>query len=330
MDSFVPAGFLAGPHLQTLTVAMPRGVPPRTYLRAGKPFTHPLHDTAGSSLTGVVHWSAARSAPLVILVHGLGGSVDSLYVQQAGYALWQRGYHVLALNQRGAGNSANVAPYLYHAGLTDDLDAVTRAFTTAPGVDGVSLVGFSIGGNVVLNLAARWADAAPARVKAVVSLAAPVDLAAASRNLERWQSAFYRHHVLRGLIAGAARFRLAHPARARFSLRRLLPLTSLRSYDELVVVPEYGFDDADDYYAKASAGPHLGAIQVPTLLLHAKDDPMVPGAGIEAALQRASSAIDVHVTARGGHLGWAEGLGQGELAQRWSTRMLLSFLEAKA
>lgn len=327
MDPFAPAGFLAGPHVQTLTVAMPRGLPSRAYLKAGKPFVHAVPD---GQLTGVIRWSAARSAPLAILVHGLGGNVDALYVQQAGFALWQQAYHVLAMNLRGAGSSATVAPYPYHAGLTSDLDSVVRAFVGSPGVDSVALVGFSIGGNVVLKLAGVWADAPPRGVSAVVSLAAPIDLAAASRNLERWQGAFYRHHVLRGLVAGATRFRLARPERARFSLRQLLPLTSLRAYDGLVIVPEYGFADVDDYYAKASAGPTLAHVTVPTLLLHAIDDPMVPGADVEKALHAASNAIDVRFTARGGHLGWTEGLGGAELANRWSTRTLLQFLAERS
>lgn len=327
MTSFEPASWLSGPHLQTLSVAMPRGLPPRAFLRAGRPFLHPVE---GGSVTGVVHWSAAAKAPLAVLVHGLGGSASSFYVEQTAYALWQRGYHVLRFNLRGAGSSVTVAPYPFHAGLTADLDTVVRAFGSAPGVACVVVVGFSIGGNVVLKLAGEWGAAPPEHVRAVVSLAAPVDLAASSRNLERWQGAFYRHHVLRGLVTQAVRFRLARPEHAKYTIRQVLPLTSLRAYDRIVIVPEYGFDGVDDYYAKASAGPHLAAVTVPTLLLHAADDPMVPGPAMRAALREASAAIDVRFTERGGHLGWAEGLGTPELANRWSTRTLLQYLEARS
>ena len=333
MESFDPVGWLAGPHAQTLSVAMPRGLPPRAFRKAARPFTHAVHDERGDegTLTGVMRWNATASrAPLAILVHGLGGSSESLYVLQAAHALWERGYHVLCLNLRGAGSSASVAPYPFHAGLTSDLDSVVRAFAGSPGIESISLLGFSIGGNVVLKLAAAWGSDVPTAVRGVVSLAAPIDLAAASRNLERWQGAFYRHHVLRGLVAAATRFRLARPERAKYTLRELLPLTSLRAYDRLVIVPKYGFDDVDDYYTKASAGPELGRVTVPTLLLHADDDPMVPGPDVRTALAGASAAIDVRFTARGGHLGWAEGLRGPDLAQRWSTRTLLPWLEARA
>lgn len=328
MDSFNPAGWFRGPHLQTLSVAMPRGLAPRSFAKGAKAFQLAIEDGA---LTGIVHWSRSdRPAPLAILVHGLGGSAASLYVQQAAYALWQRGHHVLCLNLRGAGSSAPIAPYPFHAGLVSDLDAVVRAFAGSPGIDGIALLGFSIGGNVVLKLAGEWAGAPPSAVRAVVSLAAPIDLAAASRNLERWQGAFYRHHVLRGLVAAATRFRLARPERALYTLRELLPLTSLRAYDRLVIVRKYGFDDVDDYYAKASAGPGLGAVTVPTLLLHAEDDPMVPGPDVQRALAGASPMLDVRITAHGGHLGWAEGLAGSHLAERWSTRTVLQFLEARS
>jgi uncharacterized protein len=327
MTTFEPTGWFSGPHLQTLSVAVPRGIPPKAFRQAGKPFSHDVPD---GTLTGIVYWNATeKRAPLAILVHGLGGSASSIYVQQAGYALWEAGYHVLCMNLRGAGSSAPVAPYLFHAGLTSDLDSVVRAFTTSPGIDGIALVGFSIGGNVVLKVASAWGDAPPPSVRAVVSLAAPVDLAAASRNLERWQGAFYRHHVLRGLVASAVRFRLARPERAPYTLREILPLTSLREYDRRVIVREYGFDGVDDYYAKASAGPTLGQVTVPTLLLHASDDPMVPGPAMRQALSCASSAIDVRFTDRGGHLGWAEGLAGADLKSRWSTRTLLAYLQQR-
>ncbi len=325
MTSFEPARWLSGPHLQTLSVALPRGIPPRSFRATGKPFTH---EVADGTLTGLVYWNAAEQrAPLAILVHGLGGSARSIYVQQAACAMSQRGYHVLCLNLRGAGSSAPVAPYPFHAGLVSDLDSVVRAFSSSPGIDGIALVGFSIGGNVVLKCAAAWEGAPPQALRAVVSLAAPVDLAASSRNLERWQGAFYRHHCLRGLVASAVRFRLARPERALYTLRDVLPLTSLRAYDRLVIVPKYGFADVDDYYAQASAGPTLGQITVPTLLLHASDDPMVPGAAMRAALAGASQSVDVRFTERGGHLGWAEGAGHGDLGLRWSTRTLLRFLD---
>ena len=327
MSSFEPTGFFAGPHLQTISAVLPRGLPPHDFVRAGKPFVHPV---PGGAVTGTMHWNAAAHAPLVILVHGLGGSADSGYLLQNAHALWQRGAHVLRFNLAGAGSSAAVAPYLFHAGLTTQLDAVVRAFAATPSIEHVSIVGFSLGGNVVLSLAAEWADAPPANVRAVASLAAPLDLAASSRHLERWQSAVYRHHVLRALVAQASRFRRAQPDRADYKLRELWPLTSLRAYDRLVVVPHYGFAGVDDYYAKASAGPRLGQITVPTLLLHATDDPMVPGADIRAALTGASSAIEARFTDRGGHLGWAEGLGAPALANRWSTRTLVSWLQERA
>ncbi len=332
MTSFEPTGWFSGPHLQTLSVAMPRGLPPRAFRKSSKPFVHAVGEAPGhdGQLTGVMVWQPeVERAPLAILVHGLGGSAGSLYVQQGAYALAQSGYHVLCLNLRGAGSSAAVAPYPYHAGLTSDLDSVVRAFASSPGIDGIAVVGYSMGGNVALKAAGAWADNPPKELRAVVSLAAPIDLAAAAQNLEHWRGAFYRHHVLRGLVATAVRFRLARPERAPYSIPQVLPLTSLRKYDELVIVPKYGFDSADDYYAKASASTTLGQITVPTLLLHASDDPMVPGPAMRAALHGASNAVDVRFTERGGHLGWADGLGGTDLANRWSTRTLLAYLESK-
>ena len=337
MLGFQPQRWLRGPHAQTLSVTLPIGAPPRSFRRLAKPFVCAVegggwpHDPGPGSVTGTLYWQTGEGrAPLAVLVHGLGGSDESLYVVQTARALHARGYHVLALNQRGAGSSAAIAPYLYHAGLTGDVDHVVRAFAQAPGVDGVVVVGFSIGGNVALRLAGEWADAPPPGVRAVISMAAPVDLQAAARNLERWQCAMYRAHVLRGLIAQAVKYRRAHPARAPYSARKVVLCTQIREYDEQVIVPRYGFESVDDYYARASAGPLLGAIGVPTLALHATDDPMVPGAGVERALAGASAKVEVQITAHGGHLGWAEDWTGEGLAERWSTRVMLEFLERVA
>jgi uncharacterized protein len=293
-----------GPHMQTLTCAVPY-VPAATAaakLRVG-------HRWFAAS-TGEVHartvYNGDAPRPTAVLVHGVGGSDASLYVRRAETAFLDAGYHVVSFNQRGAGDGASRAASLYHVGLTDDLDRVVRALAREPIHARIGVVGFSGGGNVALRLAAEWRANAPKAALGCVGISAPLDLARAAHNIERRDRAAYRLHVLRGLLRGARNFLLRQKSRATYTWSDLLRIRTLRDFDAIVTVPMHGFDGVDDYYERAGAGPMLKHIVLPSLAIHAVDDPMVPGATVETCLQSASPALESMLIDGGGHLGFIE------------------------
>jgi predicted alpha/beta-fold hydrolase len=309
--------------VQTLGAAMPLWSSPRRFAVASRTRLRvPLPD--GGSLLGDAWWAAgAAPKPLALLLHGLGGSSESKYMVRAAVALHRRGVHVVRMNLRGAGEGVTEASSLWHAGLTSDVLAAAGALAREPRVANVVLVGFSLGGNVALKLAGEiGADVARSPVRAVAALSAPLDLDAVARRLDRWRGLPYRAYVLRSAIAQARAFARAHAGATTLDARRLLRVTTMRGYDELVVAPMHGFASAADYYAAASAGPLLARVRLPTLLLHAEDDPIVPGDTVRPFLARAPLCVRVEVSRHGGHVAWLDGLREDAFVDTWGMRQV--------
>lgn len=325
--------WLRSAHLQTLGAAIPLFSPPRSHLgmeseelRIPLPTgDHHLHAKAWWFREAVDDAPIARR-PVVVIIHGIGGSSESRYVVRAAVALHRAGHHVVRLDLRGAGASIPDAPSLYHAGLSADLGVVVADLGARVHADGVVLLGFSGGGSMALKLAGELGDAAPSALRGVISVSAPLDYTRVGAWMDTLARLPYRFHVLRGLSNGAREFARQHPARAHYRPSDVKRMSTFRHYDSSVIVPMHGFSDVDEYYAAASPGPWLAKVHVPTLLLHADDDPMVPGDTVRPWLDRASPAVRVAVTPHGGHLGWVAGFDEASWITSWSMRRALAFV----
>jgi predicted alpha/beta-fold hydrolase len=330
-EEFSAPRWLANAHLQTLGAALPFWTPKE--LPPGLPSTEetltvPLAE--GGALKGEAFWHTDPDGKTsrrrtVILLHGVGGSSHSRYMVRASHALFRRGLHVVRLNLRGAGYSVASAPSLYHAGLTNDPRTVVEFLSRDPRVDGIAIVGFSLGGNVALKLAGEWGHLPPSPVKAICTLSAPLDLDATSRRLEELRNLPYRMYILRGLVTRGELFAQLHPELTRYEPRSLRRLTSIREYDRRVIVPMHGFASVEDYYGRSSAGPYLHAIEIPTLMLHAEDDPMVPLETLGAA-EDASPHVSFVTSKRGGHVGWFGGMGEKLWVDTWAVDRVFQFV----
>ncbi len=335
---FVVPRWLRSPHLQTFGAAAPLFCPPRSHAgKVAEELRLPLAPVARAEPHHRLHarawWveekGAAVKRPIVVVVHGIGGSSDSRYVVRAAVALHRAGHHVVRLDLRGAGASIPDAPSLYHAGLSADLRVVLDHLAKDRRADGIVLFGFSGGGSLALKLAGELGHDAPASLRAVVSISAPLDFAQVSRWMDSLGRLPYRFHVLRGLANGAREFARQHPDRAHYEPRDVKRMSTFRHYDSTVIVPMHEFTDVDAYYAAASPGPWLRSIRTPTLLLHAEDDPMVPAFTIHPWLSSAATAIEVEVTPHGGHLGWVSGFDEASWITSWSMKRALTFLRAR-
>jgi predicted alpha/beta-fold hydrolase len=302
--------------VQTLCAALPCWTPTRD-----EHVLFPLGD--GDSLLAYASWQRGRRDACV-LVHGAGGSSESGYMRRSALALAARGYHVLRLNLRGAGDGVHHASSIYHAGQTGDIDRVIRAVSADPRVARVFVVGFSLGGSQLLKLAGEWGSASPAGVSAIATISAPTDFPAVSAVLDA--TVVYRRAITRGVVRQALAFARVHPTRAGYDPVRLREARTIRAYDEQVMVPMHGFDGIDDYYESTSSKRWLRSIRVPTLLLHAEDDPIIPAHTVAATLPSASSAVEVEWTSCGGHVGWIDGI----RTPPWSTRRVTQFFERAA
>ena len=305
VDSVFRAPFLmCNAHLQTLSQGVPRADRTRRFQ------AETLELTDGDFLS--LGWRRCGAGRLAVLCHGLEGSMDAGYIQTASEALAGAGWDALAWNFRGCGPVPNRLLPAYHSGKTDDLAAVIQH--AAAGYEALALVGFSLGGNLVLKY---LGEAAPhPKISAAVAISAPVDLRSTACALDsKMANWIYLKRFLQTLNSKM------REKRARFS--RAVPdvaARSLREFDEIYTAPFHGFSGAEDYWAKSSSRQFLGRIAVRSLLLNAGDDPFLGGESFPSEEARENPHFSLEVPARGGHLGFVEW--RGGFRRWWAGRML--------
>ena len=279
------------------------------------------------------HWQAANGAasfladaPTVILVHGLEGSSHSQYIVGNANKLWAAGCNVLRMNMRNCGATDALSPSLYHSGLSTDVIAVLR-WAIGRGCTRVVLAGYSMGGNLVLKAAGELNAEVPCELKAVVAVSPPMDLRESADALHGWQNRVYERRFLRNLRARFLRKCRLFPA--VFAPGPLQRVRSIRDFDEYVMAPHCGFAGANDYYARAGASGVVSRIAVPTLVLHACDDPFIRLTPQTRAQVEGHPRITLMEPPHGGHCAFLEQPGPGYDGY-WAERVLLEFVLAHA
>jgi len=220
------------------------------------------------------YWQNERANTLtIIIVHGLEGSSESLYMQgvaEKGLAL---GMNVVLMNQRNCGGTDYLAATLYNSSLSADVAAVARNLVEKDRISRFALAGFSMGGNLVLKLAGEWGDKPPKEFRAVATVCPSMDLAASADALHLPGNFLYEQYFLWKL---RRRFRAkANLFPDKYDVSRLHGVSSLRKFDDRITAYYCGFTGADDYYARAAASNVLDRIAAPTLILQAKNDPFI-------------------------------------------------------
>ena len=305
---FEPRRWVVNGHLQTIVgnfLPRPDALPePEVQLVE----VSPAH---GSQISSQVlcecHWqplAQRRSALTAIILHGLEGSSHSQYVTGNANKLWRAGCNVVRMNMRNCGPAKygemlKLSPTLYHSGLSSDVERVLQFFLETQQLESVALIGYSMGGNLVLKLAGDLGDAAPAQLHSVVGVSPAVDLKASADALHEPQNRIYERKFVRGLVKRFRRKASFFPR--AFDPRRAETIASLREFDERITSLYCGFRSADDYYARASAGRVLDRITVPTLILHADDDPFIRVTPETRRIIAANPHITFLETEHGGH-----------------------------
>lgn len=302
--AFVPHPWLRGPHRQTVAAA---------YLTSRPPYrARHFHVDLADGDRLVVHLDAPQiavpSRRCVLLVHGLAGCHGSPYMSRIASKLASAGYAAFRLDLRGCGAGMSLARHSVHAGRIDDLEAalglVERQSDGAP----LSLVGFSLGASITLKLLGSLAHTLPRRLDSAIAVAPPLDLAECCRNLRNGWNWIYDRSFLRNLGRYLKQRRATVPELHDVDWSH--PPRSLYDFDATFTAPLGGFRDVDDYYARSSSLPDLANIRVPTRILFAEDDPLIPANVYRRATY--SSVTQVFATREGGHLGF---LGKGQSAR---------------
>ena len=281
-----------GGDLQTMRNFLVKPKPPIEHWPA-EPLAFDMADGTGDRLHGLLHRPTdERKRPLILLIHGMGGSVESAYIRTSAVHLLRAGYPVLRLNLRGVGERPGSTKLFYHAGRTEDLKQVIGSLDARDGgglaAQGVVPVGFSLGGNLVLKYLAECGALAP--VMAAITISAAIDLDAAQRRIATARNRLYHRELLKWVMSEREARNLPREIR------------TLIDFDNHFVAPVNGFKDAREYYRHSSARPRLGAIRRPTLLIHAADDPWIPAASYRG-IEPNADLIPL-IPRSGGHVGF--------------------------
>lgn len=240
----------------------------------------------------------------VIIVHGLEGSSDSQYVIGTGSKAWARGWNVVRMNMRNCGGTETLTPTLYHSGLSGDVGAVAKTLIDEDGLAKIALVGYSMGGNLVLKLAGEWGTVAPKQLVAVAGVSPAMDLSPSADALHHPHNRIYEWKFLRGLRRRYRRKAQLFPD--RYDLAHIANSRTIREFDDWITARYSGFTGAQDYYDRASSSRVAEHIAVPTLVIHSTDDPFIIMSEETRKKVKANPHITFVETAHGGHCAFLE------------------------
>jgi len=274
---FVPRRFLSNGHLQTVAGNF---LPRADHLPEPTPELVEVAPASDSQIATQVlcqcHWQPAEvraGRPTAILVHGLEGSASSQYVVGNANKLWRAGANVIRMNMRNCGGTEQYSPTLYHSGLSGDVGAVMNFFLERERLESIALIGYSMGGNLVLKLVGELGGDAPRQLHSAVGVSPAIDLGLSATALHRLQNRIYERRFLRNLLKRFRRKVELFPG--TFDPDRAVGIRSLRDFDDRITALYSGFASAEEYYYRAAAARVVDRIAVPTLILHALDDPFV-------------------------------------------------------
>jgi len=323
MQEFEPHPLLGNAHAMTLAGTLwPRR---RESLHAGVPRRFEVEP--GSFLLGMCHWQPEpRAHATLVLIHGLEGSAGSPYMIGAASLGFARGFNAVRLNQRNCGATEHLTPTLYNSGLSGDLRAVVAELLENDGLPEVFVAGFSMGGNLAVKYAGELGPAPPRGLRGVVGVCPALELAACIQALERPANRLYEWHFVRSLKARMRRKAQLYPERYR--LDGLARVRSVRQFDEVITAPHCGYRDAADYYYRAAAMRVVGKIQVPTLILAAQDDPLVPFTQFAHPDLVGHAHVRLVAPEHGGHCAFVSR--QGGAERFWAEARLVEFCAAQS
>ena len=311
---FKPAWWIPGAHGQTIWPYYFR-ITPRI------PLTWERQELPDGDFLDLV-WSTDTNGPLVILFHGLEGSIHSHYSKSMLAKLYTMGWQGVFMHFRGCSGLHNRLARSYHSGDTGDIRFIIRKLTKRFPGRPLAAVGYSLGGNALLKYLGEDQSETPLFAAAAVSV--PFDLARAAEYLDQGLSRFYQRHLVRKLQKRTIE-KFCHRDDAPFSLQQVNQWKTFHEFDDHVTAPLHGFSGSDEYYRSSSSRQFLDKISIPTLLIQSLDDPFLP----EDALpdeNDLSNQVTLELSSGGGHVGFIYGNIPGKAAY-WPEIRIPEFLQ---
>jgi predicted alpha/beta-fold hydrolase len=255
-----------------------------------------------TKLLAFCHWHKDKKARrTAVLVHGLEGCSESHYMRGIAAKSWRAGLNVVRLNQRNCGGTEALTPTLYNSGLSADYKAVVEELANVDGLSDIWLVGYSMGGNLVLKTAGEAGDELPA-LRGVLAVCPNIDPAACVNALEQPRNRMYHSYFLNRLKARMQRKAALFPG--KFDLSNLQAIGTMREFEDRYTAPDGGYRDAADYYERAGARHVLAHIRISTVIMTAQDDPFIPYTTFQTSALRNNPRIRLIAPVHGGHCGF--------------------------
>lgn len=246
-------------------------------------------------------WHPDRAArPTLLMWHGMEGSTASAYMLSTARKAFRAGFNTIRVNVRNCGGTEHLTPTLYHAGMSGDTRAVIEELIRHDSLSRIFVLGFSLGGNQVLKLAGEYGDQAPPELKGIAAVSPSTDLKASCERLMQRRNWIYQREFLPRLKLRILTKQKLYPR--LYNANGIGHIRTIRQFDEQYVAPAFGFSGADDYYAKASSRRLISEIRIPTLIIHAQDDPFVPFAPLLDPAITANPSVLLLAPSRGGHV----------------------------
>jgi len=270
-------------------------------------------------------WQSNRAEyPTIVMWHGMEGSTASTYMVSTAEKAFRAGFNVVRVNFRNCGGTEHMSPTLYHGGLTADLRVVIDELIRTDGLSRILIAGFSLGGNMVLKLAGEYEDNPPPEVLGICTVSPSVDLGASTTNMALRRNWIYQQDFLRRLKNRIRRKAKLFPG--LYDASGLGQVHSIEEFDARYIAPAFGFANAREYYTKASSLPFIQRIRIPTLIIHAEDDPFIPFAPLRDPSIATNPYVLLMATERGGHVAFLSANSQDE-DRFWAENRLVEFCE---
>jgi predicted alpha/beta-fold hydrolase len=318
---FKPHRIFQNGHAQTLaSYAWPRGF--RSYIERDEERLFEVEP--GVKVLAHCRWQVKPVAnPTIVIWHGIEGSTASNYMLAIADKGFKAGFNLVRVNLRNCGGTEHLTRTLYHGGLSEDLRAVVKELIEKDKLPTLFLVGYSLGGNLVLKLAGEYGDDPPAEILGVCAVSPSVDLTASAELILKRSNWIYQQDFVRRLKQRIRKKNQLYPE--LYDLTGLDEIRTVRAFDERFTAPTHGFADANDYYHRSSSLRVAGKIRIPTLILHAEDDPFIPFAPLSDPGFSSNPYILLIHPERGGHVAFLAAR-QGDNEDRfWAENRVLEF-----
>jgi uncharacterized protein len=260
----------------------------------------------------------------MVIWHGMEGSTSSIYMWSIAHKAFAAGFNVVRVNYRNCGGTEHFTPTLYHGGLTADLNAVIAELITKDRLKSIFPIGFSLGGNMVLKLLGEYGDEPPVEVISAAVVSPSVDLQASTNLILKGSNWLYHKNFVRSLKNRITKKHRLYPD--LYSLDSLREIKTIKDFDELYTSLANGFANAADYYYKSSCIRVVDRIRVPTLIIHAKDDPFIPFEPLRESAFANNPYLLLVQTDKGGHVAFISAENRSE-DRFWAENRVVEFCQ---